>query len=53
MNTVPEETESKIPEEINKVPEETEVPNESEISINYVQYGTELKHVLTKILHML
>ena len=49
MNTVPEETESKIPEEINKVPEETEVPNESEISINYVQNCTIWNRTKTRV----
>ena len=49
MNTVPEETESKIPEEINKVPEETEVPNENEISINYVQNCTIWNRTKTRV----
>ena len=49
MNTVPEEIESKIPEEINKVPEETEIPNESEISINYVQDCTIWNRTETRV----
>ena len=49
MNTVPKETKSRIPEEVNKVSEETEVPNESEISINYVQDCTIWNRTETRV----
>jgi hypothetical protein len=62
---IPEEIVSKIAEEIgsrtleevvDKVPEETQAPNDYEISINYVRnyiIWNRNEHVLMKFLHML
>ena len=49
INKTLEEVDDRIPEEINNVPEETEVLNESEISINYVQNCTIWNRTKTRV----